>query len=135
MTGVRQSQDRQQARVVRGVVAGEQVDLDPWLDPEVPMPGPVFPDMDGWSKIGGLGGWECTLSCFQAMEEVPNSHKEKWAKVVADLLRRVLDTPTEEARDRALLWFLVLPRLSFARPREAGGKDRTPLLWPGGLTT
>lgn len=113
-----------QTRVVRGVVAGEQVDLEPWLDPEVPAPGPVYLDADGWGKIDGLGGWECILTCFQAMEEVPNAHREKWGKAVALVVRRILDATTEEARTRALLWFLILPQALLRQAKRGGRKGQ-----------
>ena len=40
------------ARKVRGLVV-DQVDLTPWLDPQVL--GPVQPDTDGWRRIDGRG--------------------------------------------------------------------------------
>ena len=118
------SQQPQQSRVVRGVIVGEQVELEPWLDPEVPSPGPVYLDADGWSKIDGLGGGDCTLSSFQAMEQVPNSHKEKWGKVVANEVRKILDAPTEEARNRALPWFLILPQALLRKAKRGGRKGQ-----------
>ena len=38
---------QQGQRLGRGLVSGEQVSLDPWLNPVVPGPGPVFQDAEG----------------------------------------------------------------------------------------
>ena len=59
----------------------ERQELGPWLDPQIPGPLPVVvDDGDGWLRIESLGAWECGLSSFRALEEVPSLHREKWAR-------------------------------------------------------
>jgi hypothetical protein len=79
----------------------EREDLAPWLDPVVPgpSPGPLPPDGDGFNRIDLLGVWECGLSSFRAMEEVPGRFKEKWAGVMATILRRLEQSATPEEEE------------------------------------
>ena len=51
----------------------EKEDLRPWLNPQVPGPntGLILADGDGWNRIDSLGAWECGLSSFRALENVP----------------------------------------------------------------
>ena len=56
-------------------MTGEREDLEPWIDPFVPVAGPVHMDASGWGQIDGLGAWDCALTGFHAMEEVPWVHK------------------------------------------------------------
>ena len=73
---------QQGQRLGRELVAREQVSLDPWLDPEVPGPGPVFQDADGWGQIDSVSAWESSLTIFNSMEAVPHALRENWAEVV-----------------------------------------------------
>ena len=81
-------------------------DLGPWLDPEVPGPfiGPVQEDADGWARIDAFGVWECGLSSFRPLENVPLIHREKWARAMSIILRRLHTANTEEEEIRALKW-------------------------------
>ena len=113
-----------QVREVRGMVASEQVDLEPWLDPEVPAPMPSTPGTDGWDRILELGGWGCTLSPFLMMEEVPSAFREKWGKVVTLVLRKVREATTPLSLDKALLWFLVLPQATLRQDKRGGRRGQ-----------
>ena len=80
------------------------MDIRPWLDPVVPGPvhGPVQVDGDGWSRIDKLGVWECGLSSFRALEDVPVIHREKWANAMFIILRRLQQASTQQEEERAL---------------------------------
>ena len=73
-------------------------DLRPWLDPVVPGPvtGVIREDGDGWSEIDRLGVWDCGLSPFRALEDVPLIHREKWANTMYIILRRLQQANTQE---------------------------------------
>ena len=117
-----------QVRVVRGVVGGEQEDLSPWLDPAVPVGGPVLADVNGWNRIDAVGGWECGLTGFNAMEQVPTVHKEKFARAFSYVLQQILEANSEESLTRGLKWFLVLPQ-ALLRQSKRGGKKGQGAAW------
>ena len=89
------------------------------------IPGPVeitAVDVDGWLMIDTLGAWDCVLSRFSAMEEIPSQHKEIWASAVDIVLRRISEAQEEgEELNRALKWWLFLPQ---ALCRQAGRGGR-----------
>ena len=101
----------------------EYIDVSARLDPVVPGPAEVaIIDADGWGIIDTLGAWDCVLSRFSAMEEIPAQHKEIWASAVDTVLRRISDTQEEgEELNRALKWWLFLPQ---ALCRQAGRGGR-----------
>ena len=119
----------QQGRIILGVVGGEQEDLAPWLDPVVPagrVPG--LPDATGWNLIDRLGGWECGLTGFYAMEQVPAVHRVKFAKAYSLVLQNILEANIEENLTRALKWFLILPQ-ALLRQSKRGGKKGQGAAW------
>ena len=67
----------QQPEPLLGERAGEErVDLQGRVDPEVPGPLLVISqDDEGWGEIDKLGVWDCVLSPFQAIEEIPDQHR------------------------------------------------------------
>ena len=71
-----------------------------------------------------LGGWGSTLSPFMMMEEVPAAFREKWAKLVTLVLRRVNIATTELELTKALLWFLVLPQATFRQDKRGGRRGQ-----------
>ena len=83
-----------QQRVVRGV-EGEKDDITWFLDPVMPLAGPVPLDADGWARIDGLSAVKCVLNIFHPMEDVPQPLKEKWGRAVAEVLRRLEEVTTE----------------------------------------
>ena len=105
---------------------GEREDLGPWLDPHVPGPllGPLLLDGDGWNQIDHLGMWECGLSTFRHLEEVPLRYREKWAKVMSTILRRLQQATSEEEEARALKWFLIAPQAFLREPKRGGKKGQ-----------
>ena len=126
--GIRQEQQevseaRQDSRRVRGLVGGEQEDITQRLDPEVPGPLPAegLPDPEGWNMVDRLGVWECATSLFFHKENVPSVLKEKWGKVVAEVLRKVMGASTMLTLSRALKWYLLLPQ-AFLRQAKRGGQ-------------
>ena len=109
---------------VNGAAEGgerEVMNLGPWLDPEVPLPAAIPGTASSWDRVKELGGWECGLSPFPAMKNVPGAFREKWGRLMSMLVRRVLEADTEEATTTALLWFLVAPQ-AWLRQSGRGGK-------------
>ena len=103
-----------------------QADLGPYLDPVIPGPhhGPLPNDGDGWNRIDHLGVWDCGLSSFRALEEVPTRFREKWAKVMSTILRRLQQATTVEEEIRALKWFLIAPQAFLREPKRGGKKGQ-----------
>ena len=98
-----------------------------WLEPVVPVPCSLPHNTDGWDRIMELGGWGCGLSPFRPMAGVPAALREKWGKVVGEVLRRVLEEAsggTREALDKDLLWFLVLPQAMLRQGKRGGEKGQ-----------
>ena len=116
-----------QRRVVRGA-EGEQVDLGPWLDPEVPGPAPVVLGAPEFHSIDSWGTWECLLSPCTPMTEVPQAHREKWASGLTIILQRILEAETEEQLTRALKWFLVYPQATLRQAKRSGQNGRGPMM-------
>ena len=50
-----------------------------------------------------------------------NVVESKWGRVVAAVLRSILNAPDEESLTRALKWFLILPQ-AFLRQTKRGGQ-------------
>ena len=71
-------------------VEEELLDLHDRVDPEVPGPLPaVHEEEEGWGEIDRLGVWDCVLSPFQAIEEIPDQHRGAWAIAMDKVHRRV----------------------------------------------
>ena len=65
------------------------MDLQDRIDPIVPGPLPsVRQDENGWGEIDRLGVWECALSSFPAIEEIPAQHREAWALAMDKVHRK-----------------------------------------------
>ena len=116
----------QQAAGVAMAMEGKE-DLRPFLDPVVPgpVPGPIPEVGDGWSRIDSLGVWECSLSPFRALENVPEIHREKWGNVMFTILRRLQEANTMQEETRALKWFLIAPQAFLREPRRGGKKSQS----------
>ena len=112
-----------QGRRVRGVPAGERGELADRLDPEVPGPliGPLPLAGTGWEDIDRLGAWECALNPFLSMSTVPGPVQTKWARVMATILRAILNAQDETSLTRALKWFLLAPQ-AFLRQAKRGSE-------------
>ena len=82
------------------------------VDPVVPGPlGQVRQDDDGWGEIDKLGAWDCALSPFPAIEEIPTQHREAWALAMAKVHRKIWEVQEDgEELDRALKWWFFLPQ-------------------------
>ena len=66
------------------------MDLSIRVDPVVPGPlGQVRQDDDGWGEIDKLGAWDCALSPFPAIEEIPTQHREAWALAMAKVRKNL----------------------------------------------
>ena len=74
-------QNNPQGLPVVGRGVGEDfISLQERVDPEIPGPLPtILEDGFGWGEIDKLGVWDCILSPFSAIEEVPAQHREAWA--------------------------------------------------------
>ena len=76
--------------------------------------------MDGWHTIDQLGAWECYLSKFTTVEDVPAKHKNMWTRALATVLERMAAAESELERDRALKWFCILAQVLLRTPRRGG---------------
>ena len=101
----------------------EYVDIQDRVNPLVPGPQPlVRQDEDGWDEIDQLGAWDCALSPFQAISEVPAQHREAWAMAMDKVLRKIWDNQEEsEELDRAIKWWFFLPQ-ALCRRAQRGGR-------------
>ena len=85
----------------------------------------MYEDADGWARIDTLGVWECGLFSFRPLENVPIIHREKWARAMSIILRRLHAANTEEEETRALKWFLIAPQAFLREPRRGGKKGQS----------
>ena len=95
--------------------------------PHIPQGDPMArraPDSDGWSFIAKLGAYECFLTCFPSLQEVPNQHEEAWADAVAEVLRRRERAISDWETRLALCWWLFLPQALLRRPSRGGRAGR-----------
>ena len=95
--------------------------------PPIPQPDPNaqrIPDSDGWSLIAKLGPLESFLSCFPALQEVPDQHKQAWTGAFSRVMRRWKAANTEEKKVLALSWFLFLSQGLLRRPTRGGRAGR-----------
>ena len=58
-----------------------------------------------------MTAWQCGLNPFRSLEVVPTSCREKLAKAVSIVIRRIQEAQSEEELNRGLKWFLLLPQL------------------------
>ena len=95
--------------------------------PRIPQGDPTAtraPDSDGWSFIAKLGAYECFLTCFPSLQEVPNQHEEAFAEAVAEVLRRRERAISDLVTRLALCWWLFLPQVLLRRPTRGGRAGR-----------
>ena len=119
-------ESEEEAEAVQQPVQDNRADLSPWLDPVVPGPrhGPLPDDGDGFNRIDLLGVWECGLSSFRALEEVPTRFREKWARAMSTIFRKLQQASTAEEEIRALKWFLIAPQAFLREPKRGGKKGQ-----------
>ena len=98
-----------QLRVVRGV-EGDQIELQPWIRPEVPGARPVQLGIPGFHMIDSWDAWDCLLSPCTPMTGVPSAHREKWASGYSFILQKILEAQSEDQLTCALKWFLIYPQ-------------------------
>ena len=96
---------------------------DRWK-PVIPNPSVVIQgtDSDGWCYIDLLGAWDCMLTSFGVMEEVPFQHQEVWVEAWSEILRRWKSSNTDSETTRALKWLCVLPQ-ALLRSAHRGGES------------
>ena len=121
----------EEAEVVEvGVGANDEefdVNIGGRCQPHIPQGDPTAtrsPDSDGWSFIVKLGAYECFLTCFSSLQEVPNQHEEAWAEAVAEVLRRRERAISDLETRLALCWWLFLPQALLRRPSRGGRAGR-----------
>ena len=104
-------------------VDGEQMDLTGRFDPDVPGPlAQARQDDDGWAEIDKLGAWDCALSPFPAIEEIPAQHREAWFLAMEKVHRKIWEAQdVGEDLDRALKWWFFLPQ-ALCRRAQRGGR-------------
>jgi hypothetical protein len=114
-------------------------DTSRFLDPEVPAPHVTQPGeewLDGWHSIDQIGCWDCYLSLFSTLENVPLQHQVMWTRAWATVLEREASAESELDKERALKWFCFLAQGLLRTPRRGGrmGKGAIQacfLLWQG----
>ena len=109
---------RRDVQEVAGVRV-DQVELSDWLYPEVPLahPGMVADDAEGWNLIDRWDVWDCVLSEFPTMQDIPRAYMEVWAAAVAKVLRNIQAVDDGLQLERGLKWFLSLPKAAFRQAR------------------
>ena len=110
-------------QVVGRAAAEEMISLRERVDPVVPGPLPTLQvDEAGWGEIDKLGAWECALSPFTALEEVPAQHREAWGLAMNKVHRKIWEAEGQgEEMDRALKWWFFLPQ-ALLRQAQRGGR-------------
>ena len=103
-------------------VQGDKVNLAGYLDPVVPGPhqGPIGEDSEGWNLIDLWGVWDCTLCEFPTMQDIPREYREIWAAAVAKIVRAINVAEEGIELERALKWFLIIPKAIFRQSRRGG---------------
>ena len=113
-----------QGRVVANKINEQgKLDLAGRVNPCVPGPlAQVMQDDEGWGEIDKLSAWECALSTFPAIEEIPAQHREVWALAMNKVHRKIWEAQEEgDDLDRALKWWFFLPQ-ALARKAQRGGR-------------
>ena len=107
---------------VREVAEGEQVMIEQLLDPDVPgpHPGPVTDDVDGFSQIDKWGVWQCALCEFPILQNIPSGYRQTWATAVDRILVAIQESEGGLLLERALKWFLILPKALWRQGRRGG---------------
>ena len=125
--GVPQDGDREETEEEHYEAAQEFGNLADRLDAQVPGPRPLQPDdgvMGGWESIDRLGAWECYLSIFTTMEEVPHQYKAGWSMAWATVLEREAAAVTDLQQERALKWLCFLSQRLLRMARRGGRSGR-----------
>ena len=125
--GEGREEEEQQEENINVVEDDERLPLAAFLDPVIPIALPAHPSQDigeGFNAIDRLSPWQCFLTTFGAMEEVPHQHKHMWAWAWSTVLERIQTARTEEETTRSLKWFLFLSQALLRTPREGGEAGR-----------
>ena len=117
-------QHLQAAQALGRGVSDEVINLQERVDPAVPGPLPTTQeDSMGWGEIDKLGVWDCVLSTFSAIEEVPAQHREAWAMAMDRAHRMIWESQEHGVDlDRALKWWFFLPQ-ALCRKAQRGGRQ------------
>ena len=94
---------------MREVSEGERGELADWLDPKVP--GPFIRPL----PLAGTS-WECALNPFLTMNTVPGPVQVRWDRIIAIILRVVLNAKDKPSLTMALKWFLPAPQATTGAP-------------------
>ena len=125
-----QLDEQEGAAAVLDERAGQAVDTLPlaaFLNPVIPEALPHDPAQEageGWNAIDRLSPWQCFLSTYNPVEEVPMQHKHIWAWAWGTVLERIINALNDVDRDRALKWFLFLSQALLRSPGESGEEGR-----------
>ena len=66
--------------------------------------------------------WDCVLSPFQAIEEIPAQHVGAWALAMDKVHRKIWEADDNvEKLDRALKWWFFMPQ-ALCRRAQRGGR-------------
>ena len=67
----------------QGLEAVEQFMLQGREDPDVPGPSyRVTKESLGLGEIDRIGAWDCSLSIFPSLEDIPSQHREQWGRAM-----------------------------------------------------
>ena len=105
---------------------GDHFSLQDWLDPVVPGPcqTPSNMDIGGFNILDDLGVWDCALSRFTTVSNIPQPLQPKWASLYDRVLQRIeraISGGDQESLTRALKAWLILPQL-ILRQGPRGGR-------------
>ena len=97
--------------------------LDSRVRPEIPGPALDVPaDANGWGLIDKLGAWDCMLTQFATLEDVPAQHMEVWVEAFSQVLQKIEEAEDEQQLNRALKWFMLLPQGLLRKTTSRGGR-------------
>ena len=82
-----------------------------------PHPGPAEEDADGWKRIDQWGVWQCLLSEFPTLLDIPRCYREVWARAMDRVMRAIQEAEGGIELERGLKWFLILPKAIFRQGR------------------
>ena len=90
---------------------------------------PVFPNIannqnDGFNAIDSIYVWNCALSQFITVSDIPQPFRSKWAHLVDQILQKWEFSSNEDEENQALKAFLFLPQLLLRQTKRAGRRQR-----------
>ena len=104
-----------------------KVYVEEFFDPVVPgaRDQEIVGEVSGWNKIDSLDAWDCFLSCFDPLDDVPSQHIATWVECWDIILTEINEAERDSLdMEKDLKWFLLLPQALIRRPRRGGEAGR-----------